>query len=159
LKRRTAALVLGIAASTHGAYADPALDIGKTEGAIWSCQTQSVTVAPTAATTNGTFRLRIVGQALAATRWTILDVDPQHTASFAAPQSACRTDCEATREPQTPTVVTLWSPKRSAPASLPAGEALTVATVDTATGKLRASTIIDNAIAALEQGTCERLAP
>ncbi len=150
---RTAAVVLSlvVAASANSALARTP------QVTTWTCQTQSVVVAPEAASSKGAFRMTTtLSDTLDSGSFSIADPDASHTASFAA-RHLCRASCEllVAKYP----ALELWLPSKQAPTAMPTGQPLTVAVLDTATGKLRASTIIDNAIAALEQGTCERLAP
>ena len=151
---RALALVAGVVGWTGPvAAATLSLDAGKP--IVLSCETQSVVVAPEAATTKGSIQVRltaVAGASMGGT-WATAEVAPQHTASFAGRHKAvCATGCEFALVKGTS--FELWAPKKAAPGSLGAGEALTVAVIDGETLKLRASTFIDKEIAALEQGTC-----
>ena len=126
---------------------------------ILACETQSTVVAPEAASTKGALRVRLeVRDAASADRtgtWSVVDLAVSHSASFAARlKDACASGCplylaKGGVSPE------LWAPKRAALGTLAPGEPLTVAAIDPATLKLRASTFIDKEIAALEQGECK----
>ena len=119
-----------------------------------ACETQSVVVAPEAATTKGTVRVRLEAKDGASGIWSVLDLAAAHTASFAARhKDGCGAGCALAITAGKP--LELWAPKRAAPGSLPGGAALTLATIDLTTLKLRASTFLDQDIAALEQGECK----
>jgi hypothetical protein len=152
-----AAALAGPILTSSAAGAEPmSLQAGKP--AVISCETSAVVVAPEAASTRGLVRMRLEAHAGDATgQWTITDIAATHTASFAARhKEVCASGCALIIAPGVP--VQLWAPGRVAPASIAAGAPLTIATLDPATFKLKASTIIDNAIAALEQGEC-KIAP
>ena len=119
-----------------------------------SCETQSVVVAPEAATTKGSVRVRLEAKDGASGSWSVLDLAAAHTASFAARhKDVCGAGCAISITPGKP--LELWAPQRAAPGTLPGGTALTLATIDLSTLKLRASTFLDKDIAALEQGECK----
>ena len=120
----------------------------------WVCETHSVVVAPEAASSKGTFKLRTTPESGTAGTWAALELAESHKGSFVARYPVCATACAYTATVNA-TRLELWAPKKVAPASLPAGEPMSVATLDLTTGSLRVSTFIDNAIAALEQGTCK----
>ena len=148
------ALVAGVVGwAVPIAAAGLSLDAGKS--IVLSCETQSVVVAPEAATTKGTIQVRLTAAAGISVggTWATAEVASQHTASFAGRHKAvCANGCEFAVVKGTS--FELWAPKKAAPAAMGAGEALTVAVIDGETLKLRASTFIDKEIAALEQGTC-----
>ncbi len=150
---RALALVASVAGCAEPGVAGLSLDAGKP--VLLSCETQSVVVAPEAATTKGTIQVRLTaatGTSVGGT-WASGDVASQHTASFARRHKAvCETGCEFAVVKGTS--FELWAPKKAAPAAMGPGEALTVAVIDGETLKLKASTFIDKEIAALEQGTC-----
>lgn len=119
------------------------------------CDSQAVVVAPEAATTKGTLRVRLEAkEPLDTSSWTVADIAIAHTGSFAARhKGGCAGGCTLTVAKDGP--FELWAPKRVSPGAMAPGEALSVATIDPATLKLRASTFIDKDIAALEQGECK----
>lgn len=127
-----------------------------------TCQTQSVALAPTAASTSGTLRLRLDFAATAGDRigtWTILEAASTHTASLAARhRGMCAGGCElALAAVTTPWPdFQLWAPKRAAPGSVGADEPLTVAILDARTLAFSASTFLAKEIAGLEKGSCKR---
>lgn len=154
---RWAAVIAGALALCGPVHATP-LTIEANKPLELTCDTQSVVVAPEAATTKGRIRLRLEakpaeqGSGLIGT-WSVLDQAAEHTASFASHhKAACAVACEL--ELTKATAFQLWAPKRAAPGTLATGSELTVAVIDTQTLKLRASTFIDKDIAALEQGDC-----
>lgn len=151
---RALALVAGVMGCAGAVTAAGlALDAGKP--VVLSCETQSVVVAPEAATTKGTIRVQLtpVTAPSPGGTWATAEAAAQHTASFAGRhKAACAGGCEFAVVKGTS--FELWAPKKAAPGSLGAGEALTVAVIDGETMKLRASTFIDKEIAALEHGTC-----
>ncbi|MEQ1697573.1 MAG: hypothetical protein ABL901_17200 [Hyphomicrobiaceae bacterium] len=151
---RALVLVAGVTGSAGPVLAAGlSLDTGK--AVVLSCETQSVVVAPEAATTKGTIQVRLtaVAGATSGGTWATAEVATQHSASFAGRHRAlCVDGCEFALVKGTS--FELWAPKKAAPGSLGAGVALTVAVIDGATMKLRASTFIDKEIAALEHGTC-----
>jgi hypothetical protein len=152
------AAVFGLA-SLPVAAAPLAVEPGKS--VLLICQTQSVVVAPEAASSKGEIRIRLEGKVASGTAligsWSALEVGASHAASFIGRHKGeCVAGCELALDKGSS--LQLWAPKRAAPTSLAAGAPLTIAVIDAETLKLRASTFIDNAIAALEQGTCERAA-
>ena len=143
----------GLSMASTPAGADP-LKLEPGKPLTIACETQSVVVAPEAATSKGTLRLRLdPKEPGTASVWTILDHDAAHSSSFAARhREGCAIGCPL--ENVTAPKVELWAPKKSLPAAQTATEPLTIATLDIATLQLRASTFLANDIAALEQGTC-----
>lgn len=153
MKPYALALVAGVVGLSMPAVAGLSLEAGKP--VVLLCETQSVVVAPEAATTKGTIQVRLTAVAGATTSgtWAAGEVATQHTASFAGRhKTVCADGCEFALVKGTS--FELWAPKKAALGSLGAGEALTVAVIDGETLKLKASTFIDKEIAALEQGTC-----
>ena len=152
-----AAVVAPIVA-LEGARAEP-LKVVPGPPVMLACQTQSAVLIPEAASTSGEVRLKLEAasagsEAGAKGTWSVAALAANHTASFAARDlERCKSGCDliaaAGRR------IELWSPRRVSPASMPAGEPLTVIAIDTATLKLTASTTISNAIAALEKGDCK----
>jgi hypothetical protein len=129
------------------------------------CETQATEVAPDARVSSGRFVVTLAaadGNTSTATppdgatgRWTPSDIAGGHDASLAARhRENCKAGCPVhggiDGKP-----LELWAPRRAALDTAPAGERLTVAVVELASGKFRASTFIDRQIAALEQGTCK----
>lgn len=147
----TLVFVSGIARANEpaGLAKGPALPV------FWTCETHAVVVAPEAASSKGMFKLRTTATSGDGGTWTLLERAPSHTGSFTARHGDCEKGECAYSAAVNATRLELWAPRKVAPASLPKGEPLTVATLDLTTGKLRASSFIDNAIAALEQGTCK----
>ena len=151
---RALALVAGVAGCVGSSLA-AGLSLDANKPVVLSCETQSVVVAPEAATTKGTIQVRLsaVAGARVGGTWASGEVAAQHSASFARRHKAvCDGGCEFAVVKGTS--FELWAPKKAAPGTLGAGEALTVAVIDGETLKLKASTFIDKEIAALEQGTC-----
>lgn len=122
---------------------------------VWVCETHAVVVAPEAASSKGKFKLRTTAETPEAGSWAVFDRDAIHSGSFAARHGDCESGGCAYTLAANATRYELWAPRKVAPALLPKGDPLTVATLDLTTGRLRASSFIDNAIAALEQGTCK----
>jgi hypothetical protein len=154
VKRYALALVAGVVGCA-GPVAGAGLSLDAGKPVVLSCETQSVVVAPEAATTKGTIQVRLsaVAGASVGGTWAAGDVASQHTASFAGRhKTVCANGCEFAVVKGTS--FELWAPKKAAPGSLGAGEPLTVVVIDGETLKLKASTFIDKEIAALEQGTC-----
>ena len=120
----------------------------------WVCETHAVVVAPEAASSKGVFKLRTTPESGEAGVWVSSDLQEAHKGSFLALHPGCAKGC-AYSVTANATRLELWAPKKVAPSGMPKGEPMTVATLDLTTGKLRASSFIDNAIAALEQGTCK----
>ena len=140
------------------AHADP-LKLAPGAPVVLACQTQSAVLIPEAASTTGEMRLKLEAAAAGADAgakgtWSVTALAAAHTASFAARDLArCKSGCDLIAAAGRP--IELWSPRRIGPEKLPAGEPLTVITIDPATLKLTASTTISNAIAALEKGECK----
>lgn len=140
------------------AHADP-LKLAPGAPVMLACQTQSAVLIPEAASSTGELHLKLEAasagsDAGAKGTWSVAGLAASHTASFATRDlERCKPGCDliATEGRK----IELWSPKRAAPGALPAGEPLTVITIDPATLKLTASTVISNAIAALEKGDCK----
>ena len=124
-----------------------------------ACETQSVVLIPEAASSKGEVRLKLDAAAAgsyagARGTWSVTGLDASQTASFAAlDRERCKNGCDLIAAEGRK--IELWSPKRTAPGTLLAGEPLTVAVIDPETLKLSASTVIGNAIAALEKGECK----
>jgi len=134
------------------------------------CETQATEVAPDARVSSGRIVLTLTAAAAtladgnpttatapdgATGRWTPSDIASGHDASLAARhRETCKAGCPVhggvDGKP-----LELWAPRRAALDTAPAGERLTIAVVEVASGKFRASTFIDRQIAALEQGTCK----
>jgi hypothetical protein len=147
------AAAAGVVWCPAAALADP-LVLAAGKPVDMSCDTQSVVVAPDAATSKGTFRIRLEAKDSASGLWSLIDMAQAHTSSFVARQKdTCAQGCLLAITAEKP--FELWAPKRAAPGSLLATEPLTVATLDPVTLKLRASTFLDKDVAALEQGECK----
>ena len=139
------------------AVADP-LKLTPGTPVMLKCETQSVVLIPEAASSTGEIRLKLELRDNTGPDqdgvWSVAAIAASHTASFAVRgKDTCAAGCflnlgKGAR-------FELWSPRRVSPASMPAGEPLTVIAIDTATLKLTASTTISNAIAALEKGDCK----
>ncbi len=144
------------------AEAARALELEAGKPIFLSCQTHSTVVAPTAASTKGTIRVRLEvketeGQNLVATDrvgiWSVTSLDQAHTASLASRlKEACANGCAL--HVASGSSIELWAPKRGPISSVGVGEPLTIAVIDPVSLRIRASTFIDNGIAALEQGEC-----
>ena len=149
-----AGLAMLVAADVGRATEATGPHVGVPPAVTWVCETHAVVVAPEAASSKGTFKLRTTPESGEAGVWVSSDLQEAHKGSFLARHPGCATGCgysvtaNATR-------FELWAPKKIAPSAMPKGEPMTVATLDLTTGRLRASSFIDNAIAALEQGTCK----
>jgi putative ubiquitin-RnfH superfamily antitoxin RatB of RatAB toxin-antitoxin module len=118
-----------------------------------ACTTRAVVLAPAEATTSGTIRLKLEAAAAGeeAGRWSVLEVDGSHKGSFAGrEQVRCANGCPIKSGKR----LELWAPRIADPKDLRADDALLVAAIDPATLKLNATTVIDNAVVALEQGDC-----
>jgi hypothetical protein len=129
-----------------------------------TCETKAVAVVPEAKTTAGTLKLKIeakdaTDKGLSGT-WLILDVAPQHSASFAVVQArSCREGCPLLMSPEATTRAELWAPRRAALDGISPNLPLTVAALDLTTKTLRVSTFLDKQIASLEQGECQLSPP
>ncbi len=126
------------------------------------CQTQATQVAPEARVTAGKFRVKLDASGTlkdgAAGIWQPVERDTTHLGSIAERhREACKDGCPMFTTTDG-TAFELWVPRRTAIDQVAPGELLTVAVVNAATGKLKASTFLDQQIASLEQGDCE-LAP
>jgi hypothetical protein len=145
-------LALAAYLMAQAAAAEP-LQLEAGRPVLLACTTHAVVVAPEAASTNGTFRIKLEAKDQASS-WSVADVSAAHTGSLAARyKDACPSGCPLLVTQGKP--LELWAPLRVAPASMPAGQPLTLTTLKPETLKLSASTFIDNAIAALEQGECK----
>lgn len=142
-------LALGGAAVTRVLADEPSANV------VWACETQSTVVAPEAASSSGKIKLQTPAAPSANAVWRVVEGDQAHMASFVRLYTACAAGCEAQMNASKP-VFELWAPKKGPPSAMPAGVPLSVATLDPATGQIRVSTFVDNAIAALEQGTCQK---
>lgn len=147
----------GVAAGPT-APADAAIVLAPGVTITLDCSTQSVVVAPTAATSNGIVRLALTpGEGTVAGTWTIVRVADTHSASFArAQETACKAGCELMTGAGGR--LELWAPKRAAPGAN-GGASLTLAVLDMASLDLKASTFAGGDLSALETGTCTQATP
>lgn len=151
------ALAIACALSATGLHAEPLLlETGKP--LLLACTTHAVVVAPEAASTNGTFRITLEAKeqsgAVGSGTWSVADVSAAHAGSLATRfKEICAAGCPLILPDGKP--AELWAPVRAAVGTVPAGQALMLATVKRDTSMLAASTFIDKDIAALEQGECQ----
>jgi hypothetical protein len=126
-----------------------------------ACETKAVVVAegaPNATKGALSLRLELTGEAPQATgKWSVVNVDPVHRGSLAAVnRKVCAAGCPLTLGPNGD--IQLWAPAAKSIQALAEGEVLLLAVVR-ADEALRASTFKGQAIEALEEGHCRKVAP
>lgn len=158
------AVAVGLGAVASPALSADPLTLESGQPIEIRCETQATQVAPEAKISAGALKIRVERKPsapdavpAAAGTWTPLDRDPGHDGSLAERhREACKSGC--------PLYVgldnkglELWFPRRSTLDRMAPGELLTIAVIDATTLKLKASTFLDQQIASLEQGDCQRL--
>ena len=157
---RVAALVAVVASTSTSQLSANPLALDPAQPLELVCETQATQVAPDARVTAGKLRLKldtsVPAKDGAVGTWSPIDRDSTHLGSLAERhREACKDGCPLFTA-KDGTLLELWTPRRTTIDKMSAGEALTVAVVDGATGKLKASTFLDQQIASLEQGDCAR---